>query len=261
MSDEANVYSFRASDGNTVRLEYRESLPSALTLAKEYATAGYPDRYAVFTEKQTATSALREIISEKDAESGLFLSCILRPSLFRSQTGCLAPLSAVALAATLEEHTMKDIDIGWMSYIFLDGVKIGTTWVETKHDDFSSYEYIIVNFSVKLDPKKFTPRLTDMVRRVFEEGNQSIPMIMAKTLLNRFFAIYREIKTPEKHINHYANRFALKDKKIKYIEDGKKKTVRVVELNKENLSLVVETKDGRRINVSSQSSVIIPNKI
>ena len=261
MLDEANIINFRASDGNTVRLEYKSSLPSALALAKEYAKAGYPDRYAVFTERQTAVSALGDIISEKDAEKGLFLSCILRPSIFPSQAGCIGPLSAVALASALEEHTMKNIGIGWISDIFCDGVKIGTTSVEGKLDDFTSYEYLIVSFSVKLNPKKFTPRLTDMVKQVFEGGNQTIQMLMAKTVLNRFFAIYREIKAPAKHLASYVDRFALENKKIKYIEDGKKRTVKVVEVNKDNLMLVVETKDGRRINVSSQSSVIIPNKI
>ena len=260
MLGSANTISFRASDGNTVRVEYRESLPSTAALAKEYAKSGYPDRYVVFAEKQTAVSAVGGSVSESEPENGLYLSCILRPSIFPSQAGCIGPLSAVALAAALEEHTMKSIKIGWVSDIYCDGAKIGCTAVEGKLDDFTSYEYLIVSFAVKLD-KKFTPRLTDMVRRVFEDGNQSIPMIMAKTVLNRFFAIYREIKNPAKHLNQYVNKFALTDKKIKYIEDGKKKRARVVGINKEGMTLIIETKDGRRINVASHSSVIIPNKL
>ena len=58
MQGENNISTFRASDGNTVKLEYRPSMPSTLALAREYARAGYPDRYAVFTEKQTELSAL-----------------------------------------------------------------------------------------------------------------------------------------------------------------------------------------------------------
>ena len=73
--------------------------------------------------------------------------------------------------------------------------------------------------------------------------------------------LYREIKNPVKHINHYAGRFALTDKKIKYIEDGKKKTVKVIGVNKENLTMIVEARGGRRIDVASRSLVIIPNKI
>lgn len=260
MQNEVNIVSFRASDGNTVKLEYRKSLPSTAALAKEYAKSGYPDRYVVFSEKQTAVSAIGGSVSESEPERGLYLSCILRPSLFYSQAGCLGSLSAVALASALEEHTMKSIGIGWVSDIYSDGVKIGCTSVEGKLDNFKSYEYLIVNFAVKLD-KKFTPRLTDIVRRVFDDDCQTISMIMAKTVLNRFFAIYREIKNPTKHLNHYVNKFALTDKKIKYIEDGKKKSVKVIGVNKENMNLIIETKDGRRLNVASHSAVIIPNKI
>ncbi len=260
MQNEVNIVSFRASDGNTVKLEYRESLPSTVALAKEYARGGYPDRYVVFAEQQTAVSAVGGSVSENEPEKGIFLSCILRPSIFPSQAGSIGPLSAVALASALEEHTMKNIGIGWVSDIYSDGVKIGCTSVEGKLDNFTSYEYLIVSFAVKLD-KKFTPRLTDMVRRVFEDDCPTIPMIMAKTVLNRFFAIYREIKNPAKHLNHYVNKFALTDKKIKFIEDGKKKSVKVIGINKENMALIIETKDGRHINVSSHSSVVIPNKI
>ena len=261
MTIKPNIITFRASDGNTVKMECFDSLPSAAGLARDYAKKGCPDRYAIFTERQTEISATGEILSSNEVENGLFLSCILRPSIFPSQAGCIGPLSAVAFAAALEEHTMKSFGIGWISDIYCDGVRVGATSVEGKLDDFTSYEYLIVSFSVRIDSKKFTPRLTDMVRRVFEEGDQSIPMIMAKTVLNRFFTIYRDIKTPDKHIASYVYKFALKDKKIKYIEDGKKKTAKVVEINKDNLTMVIETKDGRRLSISSKASIIIPNKI
>ena len=261
MQNEPNIISFRASDGNTVRVEYRESLPSTAELAREYAKKGYPDRYVVFAEKQTAASAVGNSVSEKEPEEGLFLSCILRPSIFPSQAGCLGALSAVAFASALEEHTMQKIGIGWISDIYCGGVKKGYTAVEGKLDDYTSYEYLIVNFAVKLDGKKFSPRLTDRVRRVFEDGNLSIPMIMAKTVLNRFFAIYREIKNPAKHINHYATKFALTDKKIKFIDNGKKKTVKVVGVNKNNLALIISTKDGGTMDITSPSSVILPTTI
>ena len=261
MQDEANIMTFRASDGNTVKLEYHKSLPSASALAREYARKGYPDRYVVFAEKQTEESAIGGSVSENNPESGLYLSCILRPSIFPSQAGALGALSAVAFSLALEEHTMQKIGIGWVSDIYCGGIKIGYTSVEGKLDDYTSYEYLIVNFAVKLDPKKFTPRLTDMIRRVFEDESLSIPTIMAKTVLNRFFAIYREIKNPAKHLNNYAAKFALADKKIKYIENGKKKTVKIIGINKSNLALTIETKDGRIIDVTSPSAVILPSKI
>ena len=142
MASEVNIMTFRASDGNSVKLEYKESLPSAAALAREYAKAGYPDRYVVFAEKQTVESAVGATVSENEPEKGLYLSCILRPSIFPSQAGCLGALSAVALASALEEHTMQKMGIGWVSDIYCDGVKIGYTSVEGKLDNYTSYEYL-----------------------------------------------------------------------------------------------------------------------
>lgn len=261
MAQESNKIVFRASDGNTVRLEHRQSLPSAAALAKEYANSGYPDRYAIYTEKQTSLSATGVPLSDGDVENGLFVSLILRPSIFPSQAGAIGALSAVAFSTALEEHTTKNIGIGWVSNIFCEGVKIGDVSVEGKLDSFTSYEYLIVNFSVRLDEKNFPPRLTDMVRRVFEEDSVSVTMIMAKTILNKFFGLYRELKNPVKHINTYATKSVLVDKKIKFIDDGKKRGCRVVGINRESLALVVETKDGKKHEITSPSNAIIPNKI
>lgn len=261
MQTEYSVFSFRASDGNTVKLEYRESLPSTVDLAKEYAKSGYPDRYAIFTERQTTVSATGVHLSDGDGERGLFMSCILRPSIFPSQAGFIGPLGALALTLALEEHTSKKLGIGWVSDLYCNGVKIGGVTVEGKLDSHSSYEFLIVSFSVRLDEKNFPPRLTDMVKQVFEDDNVSVPMIMAKNLLNKFFSIYKELRSPAKIINLYASRFALAGKKLKYIENGKRKSGKAIGINKEDLTLILETRDGKHINISSPSSVIIPNKI
>lgn len=261
MQKDFTVFSFRASDGNTVKLEYRQSLPSTVALAKEYAKIGYPDRYAVFAERQTELSALGTTLTDGESERGVFLSCILRPSISPSQVGIIGPLGALAFAHALEEHTMKEIGIGWISDIFCDGVKIGGATIEGKLESRTSYEYLILSFAVKLDEKNFQPRLTDMVKQVFEENCVSVPMIIAKTVLNKFFSIYTELRTPEKHISDYVGKFALTDKKITYLNNGKKKSAWVIGVNEEDLTLNIELKDGKKINVSSASSVIIPNKL
>ena len=79
--------------------------------------------------------------------------------------------------------------------------------------------------------------------------------------MNKFFGVYRELKNPAKHINTYVSRSVLMDKKIKYLDDGKKKTCRVVGINRESLAIIVEAKDGTRHEITSPSGVVIPNKI
>ena len=261
MENKGLVTSFKIFDGNTVKLEYRDTLPNTAELARAYAKAGYPDRYAVMTERQTTSPIIGTKLSEKDSEEGVFISCILRPSIFPSQAGLLGPLAAVAFATALEEHAQKKISIGWVKDIFCEGEKIGGVALEGKLDDYTSYEYLIVSFAVKLNKKDFPPRLTDMVRQVFETDNHTIGTIIAKSILNRFFTVYRDLKNPSKHMDVYKNKFALTGKKIKYLHDDKKITVRVMGIDKETCTLVTEDSKGEVIRITKPSSVSIPKKI
>ena len=261
MQKDGYTTTFRVSDGSTVKLEYRDVLPSTTELARKYAAWGYPDRYAVVTDKQTTSPIIGTKISDGDFEKGLFISVILRPSIFPSQSALLGPLAAVAFSTSLEEHSQKKIGISWVTDIVCDGEKIGGCALEGKLDSTTSYEYIIVSFAVKLNDKDFPPRLTDMVRQVFESDNLSIETIIAKTVLNKFFALCRDLKNPSKYMDVYRNKFALTDKKIKLIQDEKKITVRVMGIDKNSCALVVEAPDGKIINVSSPMNVIIPRKL
>ena len=261
MQKKDNVISFRVSDGNSIKLEYHDFLHSTTELAREYARAGYPDRYAVFAQKQTSSILTGTKLGDKEYDKGIFISCILRPSIFPSQAGILGPLSTIAFATALEEHTKKKLGISWIKDIYCDNVKIGGCSIEGKLDDYTSYEYIIITFAARLDPKNFPPLLTDLVRQVFEDESQSLGMIMAKTVLNKFFNMYRDLKSPEKHMDLYRNKFVLVGKNIKYLHGDKKLKGKVIGIDKETTALLVESKKGEIIKITSPSNVIIPNKI
>lgn len=261
MRSDKYVRSLKLGDGSLIKLEHRKALTSTSALAKSYANAGYPNKYVIFTEKQYASPITKTRLGEGVPENGIFISCILRPSFFPSQAGLLAPLAAVALLTGLEEHTDKQLGLGWLSDVYCEGVRIGGVSVEGKLNSFSSYEYLIVSFAVHLDEKSFPPRITDMIRKVFESGNESVAMIIAKTILHKFFSIYSNLKAPEKYMDIYKRKFILYDKKIKYLIDGKKRTFRVVDVDRDTCALTVAEKHGQEMKISSPSGVIVPPKI
>ena len=261
MQTDKTVTTFRVSDGNTVKLEHHDALTSTAALAREYATLGYPDRYAVVTEKQAKSPVIGTKISNGDIEKGLFISCIIRPSIFPSQAALLGPLASLALATALEEHSQKKIGIGWVTDIYCEGEKIGGITLEGKLDDHTSYEYIIITFAVKLNPKDFPPRLTDMVRQVFEGEDLSIETIVAKTVLNKFFTFCRDLKNPSKYMEIYRNKFTLTGKKIKYLTGDKKTSVRVMGVDKDTCFLIVKDRNGKIFNITSPKYVLIPRNL
>ena len=253
------VSSMRASDGSIVKFECHDALPSTARLAKQYAKINYPDRYIVFSETRPKNSSDKR---HKDGvERGVFMSCILRPSIFPSQASLVASLAAASAAAALSEHTDSDIGIGWVSEIYCNGTSIGRTSLEAKLDSFFAYEYIIVNFSLVLDKENFPNRLTDLIKQVFENDNSSVELIIAKTIINKFLSYYSNLKTPEKFMDIYRQKFILRGQKIRCITNGKKESCKVLGIDSDNCTLIVENSKKQVISVNTPNSVILPKKI
>ena len=192
----------------------------------------------------------------------MFLSCILRPSIFPSQAGFLGIVAGVGLITALEAHTTKELGIGWVSDVYCDGKKIGAATIEGKLDAFMSYEYIIVNFAVRLDEENFAPRLGDMIRKVFESENISVSMIIAKTILTNFFHLYANLKTPSKYMDTYLEKFALRGERIRYrAEDGKFRSCKVLGVQGRDASLLVEDRKGNVVTLQNRALVRLPKRI
>lgn len=253
------VTTMRASDGSVVKLECHDALPSTARLAREYAKLGYPDRYVVFAERKKKLNA--DDKTRSDVENGIYMSCILRPSIFPSQAALISSLSTVAMATALEEHTTCQLGIGWVSKIYCNGRIIGEVTIEGKLDNFTSYEFIIVTFSAALDGNDFPPRLTDLIRKVFESENTSISVIIAKNILNKFFPLYVNMKNHTKFMDIYRQKFILRGQKIKYINDGKRQSCKVLGIDQNTCALMVEDRQKKVVHISTPNKVIIPKKI
>ena len=258
----ARTVIMRTQEGKILHLECHGAIASTHELARYYAGKGYTDGYVVFSEKQTRFSSLGAPLSEGKGERGVYLSCILRPSIFPSQAGLLGAMSSVALIGALEEHTTKRLGIGWVSDIFCEGRKIGKTTVEGKLDSFGTFEYVIISFAAALSEQDFPPRLSDLIKKVFESENTSIPLIIAKNILSKFFNLYpRRIKSSEKFMDVYKKKFILSDVHTKYFEDGKKRSCKILGVDSNDGKLIIEAKNGSIKHISGTRNIIIPDKI
>lgn len=250
-----SILNIREPDGSVVKLEYHDTLPSTANLARLYAKSGYPDRYVVFAENKISPDG-------KGAKvPGVYISCLLRPSFFPSQATFLSSLATVAAVSALEEHTTKRLGIGWISTVYCEGKMIGDVSIEGKLDG-ASYEYILVNFSFELSKDDFPARLTDIIKKVFEKDNNSVPMIIAKNIIAKFFPLYSNMKNSAKFMDTYRKKFILRGKFIKKLElDGKKTKYKVLGIEDKNASLLVEDRDGKVVTLSSPKSIILPRRV
>ena len=56
MQGHRKVLTVRMADGNVIKLEPYDTLPSTAALAKDYAEAGCPDRYVIFSKNHGTAS-------------------------------------------------------------------------------------------------------------------------------------------------------------------------------------------------------------
>lgn len=257
-----SVVTYRETDGSIINFEAHSSLKSPLELARYYATEkNYPDRYVVFTDRLSKVKTIAKKDFEAEAEYGIFMSCILRPSIFPSQAALLNAMSTAAMVSALEDHTNKEMGIGWVSDVYCDGVKIGSVSLEGKLDNFTTYEYIIISFNARLTKENFPPTLADMVKKVFESENTSVNMIIARNILTKFFKFYQNIKNPQKFMSEYTRRFALRGKKVKYFRDEKWKAHKVLGIDSKTGELIIDNGKDPDIRVSSPVLIQNPKKI
>ena len=251
----SNIVTIRIPDGGIARLECHDTLPSTAALAREYARQGYPHRYVVFSENKESYDSKKEM---KTVQNGVYISCILRPSIYTTQSGLLAHLATVALVKALEEHTSRKLGIGWVSDVFCSGSKIGGVSLEGKTNSDYGFDYIIVSFYIDLDKNIFPPRITDMIKKVFESDNNSVSMIIAKNVLERFLPLLDDLKNPPKFMDVYNDKFIQRNRRIRYISEGKRRTGRILNVDSDG-SLIVEEKK-KILHLGSVSGISIQNK-
>lgn len=259
--DGKSYSTIKVGNGTAVKIEYRDAIPSTALLAKEYAMQGYPDRYAIFTERQSDGRLTGTRTREGRFEKGIFLSVILRPSFFTSQISAIGPISVAALAQAIEGFTDRSIGISWATDLYCNGMRIGGTQIEGKLRDQFSYEYIIVSFGVRIDEKNFPPRLRDMVKKVFEEGNPSVEVMMAKAILECFFNSYLNIKSPEKALEYYERHFILNGAKISCKINGRRLPCRVIGIDPQTHTLNVRLSRSKTAQISKPSDVYVPKRL
>lgn len=247
-----SMINMRTFDNSIVKLECHDRVESCQEIARQYAKEGYADKYAVVSEYDYKLGG---------EERGIYISLLLRPSFFPSQATLLSPLSAVAFARALAEHTEGRIGIGWVSSIYCEGKQIGGVSIEGKLGDMNGYEYLIINFAARLTEEDFPPRLSDLVKRIFEADNHSVTTIIAKNILNKFFPIYSTMRSSTKFMQNYKQRFILTGHRVKWVKHGRRTSRRVLGVRAEDGALLLEAKNREHDVVTSPSEIIIPKQI
>ena len=201
-------------------------------LLREWADAGKPEGSVVIANLQTKGRGRFGRSFHSPADTGIYLSILLRPEQAEpTQASKITTIAAVAACEAVELVSNRRAQIKWVNDIYLDDRKISGILTEASVSmETGSVEYVILGIGMNI----YVP----------EEGFH-----LAAEFLNRFLSIYQGIKR-EDYVEEYRRRSLVVGREIIiFSPKGERKAVATgVD---EDCHLLVQYEDGSTDRLSS----------
>ena len=228
-------------------IQVYKTITSTNTVLKSLAAEGAPAGLALVAGEQTAGRGRMGRSFYSPADSGLYLSLLLRPNVSAVEATRLTACAAVAAAETIEELAGHPAQIKWVNDIFVGGRKVCGILTEASVDcENGMMRYVIIGLGVNthVPAGDFPEELRGIAGAAFDAD--SIPELrcrLAAGILDRL-AAYTEKPDDPKVFDSYKRRSLVLGKAVNILAPGKEPVPAQVLDLLEDYSLLVRLPDG-----------------
>ena len=165
--------------GQNIHWEYEVS--STNTLALQLAEDGAEEGTVVVSESQKRGRGRmkRDWISQ--AESGIYMSIILRPSFVPAKAPYITFISAIALVESLQQVLELEARIKWPNDVMINGKKTAGILTELRAE-MEGIHHIIVGIGLNVNNTRFPKELRDKITSLSSEVGEKVarvPLVQA----------------------------------------------------------------------------------
>ena len=196
-----------------LQLELADSLPSTNSRARELAAAGAPEGTVVLARRQTGGRGRQGRRFFSPADTGLYLSLLLRPAGWTAaQAAALTTMAAVDACEAIEAVCGVAVSIKWVNDLFAHGRKVGGILTEAALSlENGLVESVVLGVGVNLLPPAggFPPDLADIAGAVADRPQSDVKNRLAAGFLNRFMADYAAPQAAALHERYRSRCFVL----------------------------------------------------
>ncbi len=193
---EPGVRKFLRGAARALELEVQPEVDSTNTQVREWANAGAPEGRVLLAGRQTAGRGRYGRAFDSPAETGLYLSLLLRPQGWTPQEATqLTAMAATALCEAIQAMGVDDVGIKWVNDVYVRGRKAGGILTEASFGMESGLlEYAVLGVGIHVYPPKegFAPELRKIAGPVFERPEGGAKNQLAAEFLNRMMAYYAQ---------------------------------------------------------------------
>lgn len=244
------IHAYFSYDKNKIRIF--SSLPSTNTTAKEMASCGAPEGTLCIAETQTHGRGRlgRDFFSP--ANTGIYMSLVLRPKLKSENILLITTMAAVAVCDAISEISGFNPQIKWVNDIYLHDKKVCGILTEASFNIETEFpEYLILGIGVNLtNPQKGFPKnLKQIAGHVLDDSKLCSRSRMIADILKHFYKYYNNFE-PKTFIDIYRSRDFLSGKNVTVSRGSDSFPAHVLGVNSD-LSLKIMNEKGKIENLFS----------
>mgnify|MGYP002515639211 FL=1 len=232
----------------------KDTVTSTNTLLRSAAENGAPDKTVLIANEQTEGRGRRGKSFYSPADSGIYMSILLRPDFGADKAFILTAGAAVAAVRAVKKVCGIDAGIKWVNDIMLDGKKICGILTEAVTDfESGSLQYAVMGLGINISRPKdgFPSEISDIASSLYsdEAADSELKCSLAAEILNSFFDIYGHTSA-ERLIDEYKKYSVVIGKRIKVISAGTEYFATAVDIDND-ARLVVKDNEGNIHTLSS----------
>lgn len=232
-------------------VETHECVDSTNTMLKQRGREGAPHGLIIAAEHQTAGRGRMGRDFFSPADTGIYFSILLRPSLNPEDCLLITTAAAVSCARVLEHYAQTDAKIKWVNDIYIDNKKVCGILTEAAFAGNGKIDYAVLGIGVNLSPPKngFPVDITHKAGTVFKTVNADLRGVIMADILNDFLKVYETIEKRE-FIQEYRSRSLLDGMPVEVIKHNCIIPAEALYVD-EKLQMVVRYQDGTMERLSS----------
>jgi len=266
LSDECDVLSvegirFHLREDFSHDIYVYDKLESTNKTAKEMAMAGAKHGTVVIANEQTAGRGRFDRKFHSPANSGIYMSIILKPNdMWLKRITLTTLFAAICVCEVLEETTKKEPKIKWVNDIFLNGLKICGILTEAVMD-FESGEigWVVVGIGINISVNDFPVEINNIAGVVYNGEKQTVTRnnIIAEVIKRLTSHV---VRNEAEIIEQYKKRLFIVGKKVLVNVSEYPFEAEVIDVGEEG-QLLIKKENGEIVGLTAgEVSIIVSQK-
>lgn len=249
-----SISKYLAEYAGDFRIEVYKTVGSTNSELKELAKQGAPEGTVVIANEQTQGKGRMNRSFHSPADTGIYMSLLLRPKFLTAEAFFITTSAAVAVAQAIEAVSGREAKIKWVNDVYCDGKKTCGILTEASFDvESGGLEYAILGIGINVKTPKdgFLDEIRDIATAVFEDDRDGVDVKsrLVAEVLRHFWNYYIGLEN-RTFLSEYRKRSLLINKEVLVLGVNSSKKALAVGID-DRCHLKVRLEDGTTELLSS----------